>query len=157
MARRSSKQHRALTARCARCARSRKATLQTHIQQYSRVRHADSTCYVTDSYLCAFSQLLVSVATCRLTSINIPTPTHTNTHTHTQICEQQFPVTLNYLLTYLLHAAQSFFEKLTGSAASQEIPRIFGTRRFLTVPTSARHLSLFSANSIQSPQPSPTS
>ena len=33
-------------------------------------------------------------------------------------------------------------EKLTGSAASQEIPRIFGTRRFLTVPTSARHLSL---------------
>ena len=34
------------------------------------------------------------------------------------------------------------FEKLTGSAASQEIPRIFGTRRFITVPTSARHLSL---------------
>ena len=33
-------------------------------------------------------------------------------------------------------------EKLTGSAASQEIPRIFGTRRFITVPTSARHLSL---------------
>jgi len=33
-------------------------------------------------------------------------------------------------------------EKLTGSAARQEIPRIFGTRRFLTVPTSARYLSL---------------
>jgi hypothetical protein len=33
-------------------------------------------------------------------------------------------------------------EKLTGSAASQEIPLIFGTRKFLTVPTSARHLSL---------------
>ena len=33
-------------------------------------------------------------------------------------------------------------EKLTGSAASQEIPRIFGTRMFLTVLTSARHLSL---------------
>jgi hypothetical protein len=28
-------------------------------------------------------------------------------------------------------------------AASQEIPRIYGTRKFLTVPTSARHLSLF--------------
>ena len=27
-------------------------------------------------------------------------------------------------------------------AASQEIPRIYGTRKFLTVPTSARHLSL---------------
>ena len=33
-------------------------------------------------------------------------------------------------------------EKLTGSAASQEIPRIFGTRKFITVLTSARHLSL---------------
>jgi hypothetical protein len=34
-------------------------------------------------------------------------------------------------------------EKLTVNfAASQEIPRIYGTRKFLTVPTSARHLSL---------------
>ena len=52
------------------------------------------------------------------------------------------------LLIYLLHGA----EKLTGSAASQEIPRIFGTRRFIAVLTSARHLSLSSANSIQSSQ-----
>ena len=38
--------------------------------------------------------------------------------------------------TYLL-APQSrvLLEKLTGSAASQEIPHIFGARRFLTVPT----------------------
>ena len=42
-------------------------------------------------------------------------------------------------------------------AASQEIPHIFGTRRFLTVFTSARHMSLSWANSIQSPQPPPTS
>jgi hypothetical protein len=34
-------------------------------------------------------------------------------------------------------------EKLTVNfAASQEIPRIYGTRNSLTVPTSARHLSL---------------
>ena len=58
--------------------------------------------------------------------------------------------------TYLLHAAV-LLEKLTGSAASQEIPHIFGTRRFITVLTSARHLSLSWANSIQSPQPPPTS
>ena len=44
-----------------------------------------------------------------------------------------------------------------GSAASQEIPCIFGIRRFITVPTSARHLSLSWANSIQSSQPPPTS
>ena len=38
--------------------------------------------------------------------------------------------------TYLLTPWSSVLhEKLTGSAASQEIPRIFGTRRFLTVPT----------------------
>ena len=48
-------------------------------------------------------------------------------------------------------------EKLTGSAASQEISRIFGTRRFITVLTSARHLSLSWANFIQSPKPPPTS
>ena len=60
--------------------------------------------------------------------------------------------------TYLLTPwSRVLLEKLTGSAAVQEIPRIFGTRRFITVFTSARHLSLSWANSIQSPQPPPTS
>ena len=49
-------------------------------------------------------------------------------------------------------------EKLTGFAANQEIPRIYGTtRKFIPVLTSARHLSVSCANSIQSPQPPPTS
>ena len=60
----------------------------------------------------------------------------------------------NYLLT---PCSRVLLEKLTGSTASQEIPLIFGTRRFLTVFTSARHLSLSWANSIQSSQPPPTS
>ena len=48
--------------------------------------------------------------------------------------------------SYLLTSYSTvLLEKLTGSAASQEIPHIFGTRKFLTVPTSARHLSLSSA------------
>ena len=60
-------------------------------------------------------------------------------------------------LTYLLTPwSRVLLEKLTGSAASQEIPRIFGTWRFITVLTSACHLSLSWANSIQSPQPPPT-
>ena len=47
------------------------------------------------------------------------------------------------ILTYLLTPwGIVLLEKLTGSAASQEIPRILGTRRFLNVRTSARHLSL---------------
>jgi hypothetical protein len=48
-------------------------------------------------------------------------------------------------------------EKLTGFAASQEIPAFYGTRKFITVLTSARQLSLSWARSIQSPQPLPTS
>jgi len=60
--------------------------------------------------------------------------------------------------TYLLTPwSRVLLENLTGSAASQEIPRIFGTRRFITVLTGTRHLSLSWANSIQSSQPPPTS
>jgi hypothetical protein len=45
--------------------------------------------------------------------------------------------------TYLLTPwSRVLLEKLTGFAASQEIPRIYGTRKFITVPTNARHLSL---------------
>ena len=63
-----------------------------------------------------------------------------------------------YTHTHLLTPwSRVLLEKLAGSATSQEIPRIFGTRKFLTVLTSARHLSLSWANSIQSPQPPPTS
>jgi len=48
-----------------------------------------------------------------------------------------------YLLTYLLTPwSRVLLEKPTGSAASQEVPRIFGTRMFITVLTIARHLSL---------------
>ena len=47
------------------------------------------------------------------------------------------------LLTYLLHGAESFLRsEPVNFAASQEIPRIYGTRKLFTVPTSARHLSL---------------
>jgi hypothetical protein len=49
---------------------------------------------------------------------------------------------LLYMPYLLTPWSRLLLEKITGSAASQEIPRIFGTRRFLTVLTSARHLSL---------------
>jgi hypothetical protein len=44
-------------------------------------------------------------------------------------------------------------EKLTGFAASKEIPLIYGTRKFITVLTSARQQSLSSARSIQYTHP----
>ena len=52
---------------------------------------------------------------------------------------RMFDLVLTYLLT---PCSRVLLEKLTNSAASQEIPRIFGTRKFITVLTSARHLSL---------------
>jgi len=61
----------------------------------------------------------------------------------------------NNILTYFMQQNPSW--EANRFAASQEIPRIFGTRRFITVLTSARHLSLSWANSIQFPQPPPTS
>jgi hypothetical protein len=73
--------------------------------------------------------------------------------THSDSCFAHL-MEYNYLLTPW---SRVLLEKLTGSAASQEILRIFGTRRFLTVLTNASHLSLSWANSIQSPQPPPSS
>jgi hypothetical protein len=60
--------------------------------------------------------------------------------------------------TYLLTPwSRVLIEKLTGFAASQEIPCIYGTRKFITLLTSARHLFLSWARSIHYPQPPPSS
>jgi len=70
---------------------------------------------------------------------------------------------LSYLLTYTYSMEQSP-RKANRFSASQEIPRIvkkfpafYGTQRFFTAFTRARHLSLSSARSIQSMPPYPTS
>ena len=58
-----------------------------------------------------------------------------------ELAREKLPV--GDIYTYLLTSwSRVLLEKLTGSAASQEIPRIFGTRRFLTVLKSTGHLSL---------------
>jgi hypothetical protein len=59
---------------------------------------------------------------------------------HKVICNSAL---LTYLLTYLLTPwSRVLLEKLTGFAAIEEIPRIYATRKFIPVPTSARHLFL---------------
>jgi hypothetical protein len=60
-------------------------------------------------------------------------------------------------LTYLLHAAESFLWSWQFSQLTKKFPAFYGTRRFFTVLTSDRHLSLSWTNSIQSPSPTPTS
>ena len=52
---------------------------------------------------------------------------------------------------------QSPSSEANKSSASQDIPRIYGTRRFINTFTTASQLSLSSARSIQSIPPHPTS
>jgi hypothetical protein len=45
------------------------------------------------------------------------------------------------IFTYLLHAAV-LLEKITGLQLVRKFPAFYGTRRFITAFTTARHLSL---------------
>ena len=63
-----------------------------------------------------------------------------------------------HLLTYLLVPwSRVLLEKLTGSQLFKKFPAFYGTRRFIIALTSARHLSLSWASSIQSIPLHPTS
>ena len=64
---------------------------------------------------------------------------------------------LSFLLTYLPRTAWFLLEKLTDSQLVKKFPTFYGTRKFITAFTSARHLSLSSASSIQSIPPHPAS
>jgi hypothetical protein len=52
-------------------------------------------------------------------------------------------ITLMYLFTYLLTpCSRVFLEKLTGLQLDKKFPEFYGTRRFITAFTNARHMSL---------------
>jgi len=62
------------------------------------------------------------------------------------------------ILTYLLTPwSRVLLQKLTSLQLVKKFPAFYGTRRFITALTSARHLSLSWASSIQSTHPHPTS
>ena len=62
------------------------------------------------------------------------------------------------LLTYSLTLrSRVLLKKLTGSQLVKKLPAFYGTRRFITAFTSARHLSLSQASLIQSTPSHPTS
>jgi len=66
--------------------------------------------------------------------------------------------TFTCLLTYLLTPhSRVLLEKLTSLQLLKNFPTFHGTRSFITTFTSARHLSLSWANTIQSISPHPTS
>ena len=67
-------------------------------------------------------------------------------------------ISLTYLLTYLLTPrSRVLLEKLASLQLVKKFPAFYGTRRFLTALTRARHLSLSWASPIQSSYPNPTS
>ena len=67
-------------------------------------------------------------------------------------------LTFNDTVTYLLPPRSTvLLEKLTGFQLVKKFPTFYGTQRFITAFTSARHLSLSWASSIQSILPHPTS
>ena len=65
------------------------------------------------------------------------------------------PYLLTYLLTYSVEQGPSW--ELASLQLVKKFPAFYGTRRFLTALTSARHLSLSWASPNQSSYPTPTS
>ena len=73
-----------------------------------------------------------------------------------------FPASFNGCLRFIAAAilaspCSTVLEKLTGLQLGKKFPAFYGTRRFFTAFTSARHLSLSWASSIQSIPSYPTS
>jgi hypothetical protein len=97
--------------------------------------------------LCAVSQCTVAFL------CNAASTTQNKPYNYTL----KLPVrTTAYLLTYSMEQSPSW-EADQFSQLTKKFPTFYGTRRFFTLLTSARHLSLSWANSIQSPRPPPTS
>ena len=64
---------------------------------------------------------------------------------------------LNHLTYLLTPCSTVLLEKLTGFQLVKKFPAFYGTRKFITAFTSARHLFLSWVSSIQSMPPHPTS
>ena len=82
--------------------------------------------------------------------------------THAAFCARPTKQSSTWLisetLTYLLTPwSRVLLEKLASLQLVKKFPAFYGTRRFLTALTSARHLSLSWASPIQSSYPNPTS
>ena len=62
---------------------------------------------------------------------------------HVSLAHERLPISKVPLLTYLLTpCSRVLLEKLASLQLVKKFPAFYGTRRFLTALTSARHLSL---------------
>ena len=83
--------------------------------------------------------------------------THTHIHIHTIEWKDIWTKTLHSVIYLLTPWCRVLLEKLTGLQLVKKFPAFNWTRRFITVLTRVRHLSLSWANPIQSTYPHPTS
>ena len=92
-------------------------------------------------------------------SVTVTTHTGRNFRNFPKYIMLHFPEDIGtYLLIYLLTPwGRVFLEKLIGFQLVKKFPVFDGTQSFITAFTSARHLSLSWAGSIQSISPHPTS
>ena len=79
-----------------------------------------------------------------------------NTCTYPDPDQSSEPASSTYFVTYFLAPwSRDLLEKLTGLQLVKKFPAFYGTRRFITAFTRARHLSLSWARSIQYMPPIP--
>jgi hypothetical protein len=80
-----------------------------------------------------------------------------NSPTAVTVSPDKSSIQTSVLFTSLLTPCSTvLLEKLTGLQLLKKFPALYGTRRFITAFTSARHLSLTWPSSIQSIPPYPT-
>ena len=88
----------------------------------------------------------------------LPDITKSRTHQKSRYLENFHPNKQANIITYLLTPRiRVHLDKLIGFQLVKKLPAFYGTQRFITAFTSARHLSLSWASSIQSMPPHPTS
>ena len=121
-----------------------------------------NSCYVMHTYMLLRVHMVVSpvskISPRSFRNCNLTIKRHVMAQLLFRIdCLTYLLTYLTYLLTYLLTpSCRVLLEKLTGLQLVKKFPAFHGTRRFITVLTSVRHLSLSWANPIQSIYPHPT-
>jgi hypothetical protein len=108
--------------------------------------------HVKRSWLHTTLTLLALVCPQRSSGLHIIVSSILRTYSHNKLYTWERPTRCTYLLTAW---RKVLLEKLTGLQLVKKFPAFYGTRQFITSFTSARHLSISSASSIQSIPPHP--
>jgi len=117
-----------------------------------------STLHYSNHFFNTLSYVILSVSTLHLLNPLFKSESClVDLFTQVKVGVYLFTYLITHLLTHLLTPeSRVLLEKLTGLQLVKKFPAFYGTRRLVTAFTSARHLFLSWANSIQSiPPPTP--